>query len=63
MQMPPIKKTILSLYYLIKKFSTSDTQILDLDPSNVTVEMVPLFNISPTDANAKSQEKQQINFQ
>jgi KUP system potassium uptake protein len=42
MELPPLKKTILSLYYLIKKFSTSDTQILDLDPSVVTLEYVPL---------------------
>jgi KUP system potassium uptake protein len=57
MQMSPIKKTILTLYYLIKKLSTSDTQILDLDPSNVTVEMVPLFNISPANTKVKSQER------
>ncbi len=37
------KKTILSLYAGIQKFATSDTQILDLDPSNVTVELVPLI--------------------
>jgi KUP system potassium uptake protein len=48
MQAPPVKKTILSLYYFMKSLSTSDTQILDLDPTNVTVETVPLFNILPT---------------
>lgn len=42
--LPPIKKTILLLYYLIKKCSTSDTQILDLDPSVVTLEYVPIKN-------------------
>jgi KUP system potassium uptake protein len=42
MDLPPFKKTILSLYYTIKKFATSDTQILDLDPSIVTLEYVPL---------------------
>jgi len=44
-ELPPLKKTILSLYYMIKKFSTSDTQILDLDPSMVTLEYVPLKNL------------------
>lgn len=43
--LPPVKKTILSLYYMIKKFSTSDTQILDLDPSIVTLEYVPLKSV------------------
>jgi KUP system potassium uptake protein len=40
--LPPFKKIILGMYNLIKRFSTSDTQILDLDPTNVTLEMVPL---------------------
>jgi KUP system potassium uptake protein len=48
MQAPAMKKTILTLYYWMKKLSTSDTQILDLDPTNVTVEMVPMSNIMPT---------------
>lgn len=38
------KKSVLSLYAAIKKFTTSDTQILDLDPSSVTVESVPLID-------------------
>lgn len=42
LDLPPFKKTVLGLYYMIKKFSTSDTQILDLDPSVVTLEYVPL---------------------
>ena len=37
-----IKKAILSFYTIIKKFATTDTQILDLDPTNVTVESAPL---------------------
>ncbi len=37
-----LKKATLYLYSFIKKFITSDTQILDLDPSNVTVESAPL---------------------
>lgn len=45
LDLPPVKKTILSLYYMIKKFTTSDTQILDLDPSIVTLEYVPLKNL------------------
>ena len=36
------RKAILSAYSTIKRFTTSDTQILDLDPSNVTIESAPL---------------------
>lgn len=49
LDLPPVKKTILSLYYMIKKFSTSDTQILDLDPSIVTLEYVPLKHLRTTE--------------
>lgn len=45
MFLPTFKKTVLLLYYSIKKFSTSDTQILDLDPSMVTLDYVPLKNL------------------
>jgi KUP system potassium uptake protein len=45
--LPVTKKITLSIYYLIKRFSTSDTQILDLDPSVVTVEYVPLRSTQP----------------
>lgn len=38
------KMTILSLYAVINRFTTSDTQILDLDPSSVTIESVPLMD-------------------
>jgi KUP system potassium uptake protein len=38
------KQTILDLYDFMKRLSTSDTQILDLDPTNVTVETVPLLS-------------------
>lgn len=48
LELPALPKIILSIYYVIKKFSTSDTQILDLDPSVVTVEYVPLKNLRPT---------------
>lgn len=41
-QLPAYKKTILLLYYWIKRCATSDTQMLDLDPSVVTLEYVPL---------------------
>ncbi len=37
-----VRKLILNIYSTIKRFTTSDTQILDLDPSNVTVESAPL---------------------
>lgn len=47
LDLPPIKKSILMLYYLIRKYSTSDTQILDLDPSVVTLEYVPLKFVQP----------------
>ncbi len=42
LSLPFLKKTTLFLYSLIKRFTTSDTQILDLDPSNVTIESAPL---------------------
>ncbi len=42
LSLPFLKKTTLYLYAIIKRFTTSDTQILDLDPSNVTVESAPL---------------------
>lgn len=50
LDLPTVKKTILSLYYMIKKFSTSDTQILDLDPSMVTLDYVPLKNLKDKDS-------------
>ena len=40
--LPFFKKLVLLVYSAIQKFVTSDTQILDLDPSNVTVESAPL---------------------
>lgn len=40
------QKGILQIYNLIKGMSTSDTQILDLNPALVTVEKVP-FNANP----------------
>jgi KUP system potassium uptake protein len=42
LNLPPFKKALLFMYYFIKKYSTSDTQMLDLDPSVVTLEYVPL---------------------
>lgn len=47
----PVKKSILLLYYLIKRCSTSDTQILDLDPSIVTLEYVPLKGAQAVEQN------------
>ena len=49
LDLTPIKKSILLLYYLIKKGATSDTQILDLDPSVVTLEYVPLKSGQPVE--------------
>jgi len=43
LSLPFYKKAILSFYGAIQRFVTSDTQILDLDPSNVTVESAPLI--------------------
>jgi len=40
--LPVYKKAILSMYALIKRFVTSDSQILDLNPTNVTIEYAPL---------------------
>jgi KUP system potassium uptake protein len=54
--LPAFKKSILSLYYMIKLFSTSDTQILDLDPSVVTLENAPLRYMGT--ANAKRSKKE-----
>lgn len=45
--LPTLPKAILNLYYGIKKFTTSDTEILDLDPSVVSVEYVPIKNLRP----------------
>jgi len=42
LDLTPLKQMVLSTYYMIKKFTTSDTQILDLDPSVVTLEYVPM---------------------
>lgn len=40
----PLRQSItLSLYSFIKRLSTSDIQILGLDPSSVTTETVPLY--------------------
>ncbi len=46
-KLPPVKKAILLLYYLIKLAATSDTQMLDLDPSVVTLEYVPIKSVQP----------------
>lgn len=45
--LPAMQKVIINLYYGIKKFTTSDTEILDLDPSVVSLELVPLKNLRP----------------
>ncbi len=42
LSLPFYKKATLSLYTLIHRVTTSDSQVLDLDPSNVTVESAPL---------------------
>ncbi|TFD97815.1 potassium transporter Kup [Dysgonomonas capnocytophagoides] len=43
------QQIILALYNLVKRLSTSDTQMLDLDPSFAVVETVPLVNVHHTD--------------
>lgn len=45
MDLPVVQKAILSFYQSIKKHTTSDTAILDLDPSVVDVEYIPLKNV------------------
>ena len=40
--LPIFKKAVFFIYSIIKRFVTSDTQMLDLDPFNVTVESAPL---------------------
>jgi KUP system potassium uptake protein len=42
LEVTSMQKTILQIYDLIRRWLTSDIQILDLDPSVVTVEYVPL---------------------
>lgn len=54
--LPAFKKSILSLYYTIKLFSTSDTQILDLDPSVVTLENAPLKYMGTANVRKKKNE-------
>lgn len=44
-ELKPRQQIILSFYNLIKKLSTSDTQMLDLDPSFAVVDTVPLVNV------------------
>lgn len=43
------QQIILALYNLVKRLSTSDTQMLDLDPSFAVVETVPLVIVHHTD--------------
>ncbi|MDL2215291.1 KUP/HAK/KT family potassium transporter [Dysgonomonas sp. OttesenSCG-928-M03] len=42
------QRIILAFYNLIKKMSTSDTQMLDLDPSFAVVDTVPLVTVHQT---------------
>lgn len=44
-ELKPRQQIILSLYNLIKRLATSDTQMLDLDPSFAIVDVVPLVNV------------------
>ncbi|PXV65448.1 KUP system potassium uptake protein [Dysgonomonas alginatilytica] len=44
-ELEPRQRITLAWYNLIKRFSTSDTQMLDLDPSFAIVETVPLVNV------------------
>lgn len=44
-ELRPKQQIILSFYNLIKRLSTSDTQMLDLDPSFAIVDTVPLVNV------------------
>lgn len=48
-ELKPEQQIILSFYNMIKRMSTSDTQMLDLDPSFAVVETVPLVNVDHTD--------------
>lgn len=38
----PVQQIIISLFNLVKRFSTSNTQMYDVDPSLALVEMVPI---------------------
>lgn len=47
-ELEPAQRIILSLYNLIKRISTTDTSMLDLDPSSAIVDTVPLVTVHQT---------------
>jgi len=47
-ELRPVQRIILSFYNFIKRVSTSDTQMLDLDPSSAVVDTVPLVTVHQT---------------
>ncbi len=55
LNLPLLQNITLSIYSLIKRISTSDIQILGLDPSSVITETVPLYR-------TKQQEKEDNKF-
>ena len=46
--LPNSEKGIMSLYFLLKRFSLSEEKSFGLDPSNVVVEPIPLV-VSPVE--------------
>lgn len=54
----PLRQIILWFYNLIKKLTTSDTQMYDIDPSHAIIETVPLRQIDHTEDQLKELLKQ-----
>lgn len=53
MHMNPLRQIILGCYNVIKKLTTSDTQMYDIDPSLAVVETVPLRLVDHTEEQLK----------
>jgi KUP system potassium uptake protein len=56
--MNPLRQIVLACYNLVKKLTTSDTQMYDIDPSLAVVETVPLRQIDHTEEQLKELLKQ-----
>ena len=56
--MNPSRQIVLACYNLVKKLTTSDTQMYDIDPSLAVVETVPLRQVDHTEEQLKELLKQ-----
>lgn len=59
--MNPTRQIVLGCYNLIKRLTTSDTQMFDIDPSLAVVETVPLIQLDHTESQLKDLLKQSEN--